>query len=66
MVTVVGHAAPVPPGEWITASGEWVNDRTNGKQFRTRCIRAVAPSSVEGIEIYLGSRMIRAFSRSTH
>ena len=27
LVTVVGHAATVSPGEWITASGEWVNDR---------------------------------------
>src|SRR3954453_10801060 len=25
-VTVVGHAAIITPGEWITASGEWVND----------------------------------------
>ena len=24
LVTVVGHAAMVAPGEWITASGEWV------------------------------------------
>ena len=30
LVTVVGHAAMVGPGEWITASGEWVNDRTHG------------------------------------
>jgi hypothetical protein len=25
-VTVVGHAATIAAGEWITASGEWVND----------------------------------------
>jgi exodeoxyribonuclease V alpha subunit len=28
VVTVVGHAAAIAAGEWITASGEWVNDRT--------------------------------------
>ena len=28
VVTVVGHAATIAAGEWITASGEWVNDRT--------------------------------------
>ena len=28
LVMVVGHAAMVAPGEWITASGEWVNNRT--------------------------------------
>jgi exodeoxyribonuclease V alpha subunit len=26
VVTVVGYAAAVSAGEWITASGEWVND----------------------------------------
>ena len=59
LVTVVGHAAMVAAGEWITASGEWVNDRTHGQQFKARFIRTAAPSSVEGIEKYLGSGMIR-------
>ena len=59
LVTVVGHAAMVAPGEWITSSGEWVNDRTHGQQFRARFIRTAQPSSVEGIEKYLDSGMIR-------
>jgi exodeoxyribonuclease V alpha subunit len=25
-VTVVGHSATIAAGEWITASGEWVNE----------------------------------------
>ena len=25
LVTVVGHAATIAAGEWITASGDWVN-----------------------------------------
>ena len=59
LVTVVGHAAAVSAGEWITASGEWVNDRTHGPQFRSRFLKATAPTSTEGIERYLGSGMIR-------
>ena len=59
LVTIVGHAAMVSPGEWITASGEWNNDRTHGQQFKARFLRISAPSSVEGIEKYLGSGMIR-------
>ena len=59
LVTVVGHAALVSAGEWITASGEWVNDRTWGPQFRSRFLKASAPTSAEGIERYLGSGMIR-------
>ena len=59
LVTVVGHAAMVGAGEWITASGEWVNDRTHGHQFKARFVRTSTPSSVEGIEKYLGSGTIR-------
>jgi exodeoxyribonuclease V alpha subunit len=59
LVTVIGHAAAISAGEWITASGEWVNDRTHGQQFKARFMRTSAPTSVDGIEKYLGSGMIR-------
>ena len=58
LVTVVGHAAAVAAGEWVSASGEWVNDRTHGPQFRARFLQTSQPSSVEGVEKYLGSGMI--------
>ena len=38
LVTVIGHAATISAGEWITASGEWVNDRTHGQQFKAQFI----------------------------
>src|SRR5690348_7583435 len=59
LTTIVGHAAMISAGEWITASGDWVNDRTHGQQFKARFLRTSAPSSVEGIERYLASGMIR-------
>jgi exodeoxyribonuclease V alpha subunit len=59
LVTVVGHAATIAAGEWITASGDWVNDRTHGQQFKARFLRTSAPTSVDGIEKYLSSGMIR-------
>jgi exodeoxyribonuclease V alpha subunit len=59
LVTVIGHAAIIAAGEWITASGEWVNDHTHGQQFKARFIRTSAPTSIDGIEKYLGSGMIR-------
>jgi hypothetical protein len=43
LVTVVGHAATIAAGEWITASGDWVNDRTHGQQFKARFLRTSAP-----------------------
>src|SRR5258706_9255853 len=59
LVTVVGHAAVISAGEWITAAGEWTNDRTHGQQFKARFLKTSAPTSAEGIEKYLGSGMIR-------
>src|SRR5467141_4011105 len=59
LVTLVGHAAAISAGEWITASGDWVNDRTHGQQFKARFLKTSGPTSVEGIEKYLASGMIR-------
>jgi exodeoxyribonuclease V alpha subunit len=59
LVTLVGHAATISAGEWITATGNWVNDRTHGQQFKARFLKTSAPTSVEGIEKYLASGMIR-------
>jgi exodeoxyribonuclease V alpha subunit len=59
LVTVIGHAAVISAGEWITASGEWINDRTHGQQFKAKFLKTSEPTSLEGIEKYLGSGMIR-------
>ena len=59
LVTVVGHAAIISAGEWITASGEWINDRAHGQQFKARFFKTSAPVAIDEIEKYLGSGMIR-------
>ena len=59
LVTTVGHAAMISAGEWITAPGEWTNDRNHGLQFKARFLKTSEPSSIEGIEKYLASGMIR-------
>jgi exodeoxyribonuclease V alpha subunit len=43
----------------LATCGNWINDRTHGVQFRASCLKAAAPTTVEGIEKYLGSGMIR-------
>ena len=58
-VTVVGHAALISAGEFVSGSGTWVNDRTHGLQFKATFLKATAPTTLEGIEKYLGSGMIR-------
>jgi exodeoxyribonuclease V alpha subunit len=58
-VTVVGHAALISAGEFVSGSGTWVNDRTHGLQFKATFLKATAPTTLEGMEKYLGSGMIR-------
>jgi exodeoxyribonuclease V alpha subunit len=58
-ITVLGHAALISAGQFVQASGTWVNDRTHGVQFRASFLKVTAPTTVEGIEKYLGSGMIR-------
>jgi exodeoxyribonuclease V alpha subunit len=45
LITMVGHVASISAGEWVTAAGEWVNDRTHGPQLRARFLRASAPTT---------------------
>jgi len=59
LVTVIGSAASVTPGEYLECQGEWVNDRQHGLQFKALQLRSVPPSTIEGIERYLGSGMVK-------
>lgn len=59
LITVVGSAATVTAGEFIECVGYWVNDRQHGQQFKTVSLKIVPPSTLEGIEKYLGSGMVK-------
>ena len=59
LITVIGHAAMIAAGEFVQASGSWVNDHTHGRQFRAAFLKASPPTTLEGIERYLGSGLIR-------
>jgi exodeoxyribonuclease V alpha subunit len=59
LVTVVGHAASVMEGEWVTASGSWVSDHRHGVQFKAQTLSATPPTGVQGIEKYLASGQMR-------
>jgi exodeoxyribonuclease V alpha subunit len=57
--TVVGNAPAITPGEYIECEGWWVTDRTHGLQFKTVHLHVVPPTTLEGIEKYLGSGMVK-------
>src|SRR4051795_89914 len=59
LVTLVGAAAAITAGEFVQASGTWVNDRVHGLQFKAAFLRAAPPTTREGIEKYLGSGMVK-------
>jgi exodeoxyribonuclease V alpha subunit len=59
LVTLVGHAPAVTPGEYASASGNWTTDREHGRQFRAVFVRIAPPNTLNGIERYLGSGMVK-------
>lgn len=59
LVTVVGSTGSVSAGEFVECDGEWINDTKHGMQFKARRLAIVPPSTVDGMEKYLGSGMIR-------
>src|ERR1700724_3146171 len=62
-VTAVGNLLGVQPGESLRLEGEWTADPKYGRQFRVASYRTVAPATVEGIERYLGSGLIRGIGK---
>ncbi|MCB1237197.1 MAG: ATP-dependent RecD-like DNA helicase, partial [Verrucomicrobiae bacterium] len=62
-VTVVGNIPSVTPGENLTATGRWIQDRQYGRQFRAERIAAEAPQSAKGIERFLGSGLIEGIGK---
>ena len=59
LVTLVGNLAAISVGEHISASGFWVNNREHGLQFKANSLDVHRPHTLEGIEKYLGSGLIK-------
>lgn len=59
LVTIVGNISTISPGEFIEASGFWIHDRQHGRQFKADFLKVSPPTSLEGIEKYLSSGMIK-------
>jgi len=59
LVTVVGSTVTVTAGEYIECEGTWVNDYRHGLQFKALNLRVIPPSTLDGIEKYLSSGMVK-------
>ncbi len=63
LVTAVGNLLGVQPGENLRLSGSWINDPKYGRQFRVASYATVTPATLNGIEKYLGSGLIRGIGK---
>ena len=57
--TIVGNLLDVPVGSELLCKGNWKTDPRYGRQFSVQSWEELLPSTLEGIERYLGSGLIR-------
>jgi exodeoxyribonuclease V alpha subunit len=63
LFTVVGSLPSAVVGEYLEATGAWIQDREHGLQFKADQLRTTPPHTVEGIERYLASGLIKGIGR---
>ena len=59
LVTIIGNITLIAPGEYVTAQGEWFKDPKHGPQFKATSLSCSPPITLEAIEKYLGSGLIK-------
>jgi exodeoxyribonuclease V alpha subunit len=65
-ISIVGRLAlPPSPGEILHAEGVWAQDAVYGIQFRADELRVHPPDTLEGLEKYLSSGVIRGVGKAT-
>lgn len=64
-VTVTGSLPELSPGEQAVFTGEWTEHRTYGRQFRCVSCELKTPTTLLGIERFLGSGLIHGVGPST-
>jgi exodeoxyribonuclease V alpha subunit len=64
LVTVVGNFISPAVGEMLELTGEWQQHPKFGVQFKASTSKSAVPSSLAGIEKYLGSGLVRGIGPS--
>jgi exodeoxyribonuclease V alpha subunit len=64
LITVVGKAGAVFPGESIQAKGAWQVDARFGRQFRASELSVSPPATLGGLEQYLASGALPGIGRA--
>ena len=64
-VTVVGTLPELSPGEQAVFTGEWIEHKTYGRQFKCVSCEIRVPTTLLGIERYLAGGLIRGVGPAT-
>lgn len=59
LIAVVGRTPRAVAGEFFEADGVWKQDLEHGLQFQADEVRTTPPHTLEGIEKYLGSGLVK-------
>ena len=59
LLTVVGPLAGAQVGESLRLTGRWTSHPRYGRQFEVRSYSTVLPATIQGIQRYLGSGLIK-------
>jgi exodeoxyribonuclease V alpha subunit len=65
LLTVVGALLGVQPGESVRLVGRWGSHPKYGRQFEVESYTTVLPATIQGIERYLGSGLIKGIGPRT-
>ena len=63
LTTITGNLAGINPGESLKLQGKWVNNPKYGRQFLVEQYQTVVPATVNGMEKYLGSGLIKGIGQ---
>lgn len=64
LITVVGDFANIEVGQQLWVSGEWIEHPAHGRQLRADRWKVELPTSLAGMQAYLGSGMLRGIGPS--
>jgi exodeoxyribonuclease V alpha subunit len=59
LVTVIGFLSGVPVGSTLALTGTWITDSRYGRQFKLESYQIIKPNTINGMERYLGSGLIK-------
>lgn len=64
LVTIIGNAATVTAGEFVECTGQWITNKNYGRQFQAAHLKNIPPSTLEGMEKYLASGLVKGIGKT--